>query len=234
MALIEKYLVNNIQCIAEKIAAEMRTSLLAHHVAEFPAKKTTTTKRNANIAGCVSCRSAGSRNQRLNQTADLDCELSGAMADFGVVLNSSDSTAPEFGLWRVGRTELADYSLDRTSSRLPVTWSAMKTSTHSCSAACSRQNGRQQSRLYMKNQWYFWCRLKSIKVVKFCFLSYFWAKILRGLWYFLNYIFHVGDDSVLFWICNTPLTATKLYSHESMIPDAWALREEYKSNDIAL
>jgi hypothetical protein len=152
VALIEKYLVNNIQCIAEKIAAEMRTSLLAHHVAEFPAKKTTTTKRNANIAGCVSCRSAGSRNQRLNQTADLDCELSGAMADFGVVLNSSDSTAPEFGLWRVGRTELADYSLDRTSSRLPVTWSAMKTSTHSCSAACSRQNGRQQSRLYMKNQ----------------------------------------------------------------------------------
>ena len=154
MALIEKYLVNNIQCIAEKIAAEMRTSLLAHHVAEFPAKKTTTTKRNADIAGCVSCRSAGARNQRLNQTADLDSELSGALADFGVALDSSDSSAPpEFGLWRVGRTELADYSLDRTSfRRLPVTWSAMKTSTHSCNAACSRQNGRQQSRLHMKNK----------------------------------------------------------------------------------
>jgi hypothetical protein len=153
VALIEKYLVNNIQCIAEKIAAEMRTSL-AHHVAEFPAKKTTTTtKRNADNADCVSCRSAGARNQRLNQTADLDCELSGALADFGVALDSSDSSAPpEFGLWRVGRTELADYSLDRTSSRLPVTWSAMKTSTHSCNAACSRQNGRQQSRLHMKNK----------------------------------------------------------------------------------
>ncbi len=151
MALIEKYLVNNIQCIAEKIAAEMRTSL-AHHVAEFPAKKTTTIKRNADNANCVSCRSAGARNQRLNQTADLDSEFSGALADFGVTIDSSDTAAPEFGLWRVGRTELADYSLDRTSSRLPVTWTAMKTSTHSCNAACSRQNGRQQSRLHMKNK----------------------------------------------------------------------------------
>jgi hypothetical protein len=145
--------VNNIQCIAEKIAAEMRTSLLAHHVTEFPAKKTTTIKRNADSAGCVSCRSAGARNQRPNQAVDLDSELSGALADFGIALDSSDSSAPpEFGLWRVGRTELADYSLDRTSSRLPVTWSAMKTSTHSCNAACSRQNGRQQSRLHMNNK----------------------------------------------------------------------------------
>jgi hypothetical protein len=164
VALVEKYIVNNIQCIAEKIATEMQTSL-AHrvtghvtgHVTDFHVKNAPSPpsgKHNNLVAsGCNSCSSELARQQRLNRlSADLDSELSAAMCDFGVVTDGGErATAAEFGLWRVGRTELADYSLDRASARLPVTWSSMKTATHSCSAACSQQLTRQQqSRLHRK------------------------------------------------------------------------------------
>ena len=157
MALIEKYIVNNIQCIAEKIAADMRTSL-SHHGGG--AKNTTTCRHN--LLGCLSCSSEAAQNrlEKLHRAAELDKELSGALADFGV--NSGDRA--EFGLWRAARTELADYSLDRTSFRLPVTWSAMKTASHSCSAACSRQDGRQlQSCLFRKTNDN---KSKSVKRIK--------------------------------------------------------------------
>jgi hypothetical protein len=115
--------VNNIQCIAEKIAADMKTSQ------NFTCK-------NAMLAdfGANSCGQNRLESQQKQKAAELSSELSAALADFGV----SSAEPSEFGLWRASRTELADFRLDKTSSRLPVTWSAMKTSSHSCGAACSR------------------------------------------------------------------------------------------------
>jgi hypothetical protein len=134
IALIGKYIVNNIQCIAEKIAADIKSS---QHLNYLQCKNPITMAD----FGAYSCKQnrLESQQQQQRTAADLNSELSAALADFGV----NHSTEPaEFGLWRPSRTELADFRLDKTSSRLPVTWSAMKTSSHSCGAACSTRNSR--------------------------------------------------------------------------------------------